>query len=127
MLISREDARLLGKVAFLGLWQGRFAESESIFTALRDAEPDRIGPMLGLGMVHAHKGEYAKAIEIFENQALALDPDDEHAKAWLGLALYRDGQTERAAGILQTVAQTAKAEDARELAAGILEELRASA
>ena len=125
MLISREEARLLGKIAFLGLWQGRFAESASIFTALRDAEPDRIGPVLGLGMVHAHKGEYTKAIEVFEKKALALDPDDEHAKAWLGLALFRDGQKERAGEILRPLAETAKAADAKTLAANILEEMQA--
>ena len=58
MPITPETSRLLGKIAFLGLWEGRFVESESIFTALRAAFPERIGPALGLGILHAHKGEY---------------------------------------------------------------------
>lgn len=127
MLITREDARLLGKIGFMGLWQGRFAESESIFSALKDADPKRIGPLLGLGMAAAHRGEYARAIDIFQNQALVLDPDDEHAKAWLGLALFRDGNAQKAREILEPVAQNGKAEDAKALAKGVLEELAASA
>ena len=126
MLISREDARLLGKVAFLGLWQGRFAESESIFTSLKLAEPDRIGPLLGLGMTYAHRGDYAKAIDVFEKEALALDPEDEHAKAWLGLALFRVEQTERARNILEPLVKDGKVEDAKALAKTILEELAAA-
>ena len=126
MLISREDARLLGKIGFMGLWQGRFAESEEIFTALKDAEPGRIGPVLGLGMSFAHRGEYAKAIDIFEKDALALDPEDEHAKAWLGLALFRSGQEARAREILEPLAKGARADDAKSLAKGLLEEMAAA-
>ncbi|MDR2892615.1 MAG: tetratricopeptide repeat protein [Deltaproteobacteria bacterium] len=126
MLISQDDARLLGKVAFMGLWQGRFVESETIFTALKDAAPERIGPLLGLGMVRAHKGEYAAAIKILEEQALALAPEDEHAKAWLGLALFRDGQTKRAKEILEPLAGVAAGADVKTLAAGLLEEMRGS-
>ena len=125
MLIAREDARLLGKIAFMGLWQGRFAESESIFEALRAANPDRIGPLLGLGMLQAHKGEYAKAANIFETQALALEPKDDHARAWLGLVLYRDGKAEEAKKHLNAVLTEGNAEDAKALAKGILNEMAA--
>lgn len=126
MLISREDARLLGKIGFLGLWQGRFVESESIFTALKDAEPGRIGPVLGLGMAAVHRGDYARAATIFERDALAVDPEDEHAKAWLGLALFRSGDAARARGILEPLAEGAKAADAKTLAGELLREMAAS-
>ena len=127
MLINREDARLLGKIGFMGLWQGRFAESESIFAALKDAEPDRIGPLLGLGMAAAHRGDFARAADIFEKEALAVDPNDEHAKAWLGLALFRKGESGKAREILEPLAGSAKAEDAKALAKSLLEEIAASA
>lgn len=123
MLITREEARLLGKISFMGLWQGRFEESESIFSALQSAEPDRIGPVLGLGMAAVHRGDYAKAITIFENDALSVDPEDEHAKAWLGLALFRAGQAARAKTLLEPLAQGAAAEDVKTLAKGVLEEM----
>ncbi len=126
MLIAREEARLLGKIAFMGLWQGRFAESESIFAALHAAEPTHIGPLLGLGMMHAHKGDYAKATEILEKQALGIDPKDDHARAWLGLVLYRDGKNEAAKKHLDAVLADGLAEDAKELARGILDEMTAA-
>ena len=126
MPIANEDARLLGKIAFMGLWQGRFNESESIFAALRAAQPKRIGPVLGLGMVHAHKGEYAKAAEVLEKQALAMDPKDDHARAWLGLVLYRDGKNAQARPYLEAVLADGSAEDAKELARGILGEMTAA-
>ena len=126
MFIAHDDARLLGKIAFMGLWQGRFVESESIFAALRAAQPDRIGPALGLGMVHAHKGAYAKAAEILETQALAMDPKDDHARAWLGLVLYRDGKNEQARRYLDAVLADASAEDAKKLARSILDEMAAA-
>ena len=126
MLIPRDDARLLGKIAFMGLWQGRYGESEAIFDALRAAQPDRIGPVLGLSMLHAHKGEYAKAAEMLESKALAMDPKDDHARAWLGLVLYRDGKADQAKKYLDAVLVDGKAEDAKELARGILKELAAA-
>jgi tetratricopeptide (TPR) repeat protein len=122
MPITPETSRLLGKIAFLGLWEGRFAESESIFSALRGASPERIGPALGLGILHAHKGEYEKAIEILEQQALALDPADEHARVWLGLALLRAGQKQRAEEFLRPLGEKGLIPDVRELANGLLKE-----
>ena len=127
MPIQPETSRLLGKIAFLGLWEGRFVESESIFTALRGASPERIGPALGLGILHAHKGEYGKAVEILEKQALALDPADEHARVWLGLALLRDGQKQRAEDLLRPLRETGAIPDVRELADGLLKEIGESA
>jgi uncharacterized protein HemY len=123
MSIRPETARLLGKIAFLGLWEGRFAESEAIFTALRGASPERIGPPLGLGILHVHKGEYGKAVDMLEKHALALDGDDEHARVWLGLALLRDGQKDRAGEFLRPLAEKSAIPDVRELAEGLLKEI----
>jgi cytochrome c-type biogenesis protein CcmH/NrfG len=128
MLISRDEAGLLGKIAFLGLWQGRFVESQAIFNAVREAHPDRIGPVLGLGMLHIHKGEFARAAAILEKEALALDPDDAHALAWLGLALFRAGRKEDAVSPLKRVlASGSGEEDAKKLAASLLQEMGATA
>lgn len=124
MLITRDQARLLGKIAFMGLWQGRFAESENIFTALHMASPERIGPVLGLGMVLAHKGDYPAAIKFFEEKALPLDANDDHVKAWYALALYRNGQADKATPYLESVLATGTADDAKALAQGILDEMK---
>lgn len=126
MPISREQAALLGKVAFLGLWQGRFAESDFIFTALHEADPTRIGPLLGLAMSQAHQGNYAQAVDILQNKAMSVDPQDPHAGAWLGLALYRDGKTEEARKTLAALLEREVPEDVRSLANGILEEMAAA-
>ncbi len=120
MEFSREDARLLGKVAFLGMWQGRFLESAAIFEALHALEPHRIGPLLGLGMLCIHKGDFQEAVRFFENKVLPLDPQDEYVRAWLGLALMRSGQTEKAKEWLQPLAEQGKEADAKALARELL-------
>ncbi|MDL2290704.1 tetratricopeptide repeat protein [Desulfovibrio sp. OttesenSCG-928-F20] len=125
MSISREQAALLGKVAFMGLWQGRFAESDAIFTALHESTPDRIGPVLGLAMSQAHQGHYAKAIDILQNKALPMHPDDPHAKAWLGLALFKAGQVEKAGAILNELIAKESPDDVHNLAQSILQEMAA--
>ncbi|MDR2161737.1 MAG: tetratricopeptide repeat protein [Desulfovibrio sp.] len=125
MLITREESRFLGKVAFLGLWQGRFLESESIFNALRAANPENIGPVLGLGMLHIHKGDYGKAAEILEKEALRLNPEDAHAQAWLGLALFRAGRKAEAAARLKKVLEDGNGEDSKALAKSLLDEIGA--
>jgi Flp pilus assembly protein TadD len=123
MLITQEESRLLGKVAFLGLWQGRFVESESIFNALRAANPDRIGPVLGLGMLHIHKGEYKRAVEILEKEALPLNPNDAHARVWLGLALFRAERRDEAAAWLKKALADDIEADAETLAKSLLAEM----
>jgi hypothetical protein len=77
-------------------------------------------------MLHAHKGEYAKAAEMLETKALVMDPKDDHARAWLGLVLYRDGKAEQAKKHLTAVLADGKAEDAKNLAKGILDEMAAA-
>lgn len=127
MFIKREQAALLGKVAFLGLWQGRFPESDFIFTALHEVEPQRIGPLLGLAMSQVHQGNYSAAIDILRNKALTVDPMDPHARAWLGLALFRDGQRDKALEVLnELLAAEGVAEDARTLAQNLVEEISAA-
>ncbi len=128
MFIDRVNARLLGKIGFMGLWQGKFAESEEIFTALKANDPTRIGPVLGLGLAALHRGENEKAIEILEKEALAIDADDEHAKVWLALAYTRAGQTDKAKALLEPLNNDASlAEDAKIMAQNILEEIAATA
>lgn len=123
MLLERETARLLGKIAFLGLWQGRFKESEAIFRALEQMDMSRIGPLLGQGMALAHQGRYDEAATMLRSRALALDPEDDHARAWYGLVLHKGGHDDQARPELERVAASGKAEDAVALAKGILEEM----
>lgn len=125
MLLERETARLLGKIAFLGLWQGRFRESEAIFKALEQMDVNRIGPLLGQGMALAHQGKYDEAAVLLRDRALAMDPEDDHARVWYGLVLHKSGRDDLARPELERVAARGKAEDAVALARGVLEEITA--
>jgi Putative Zn-dependent protease, contains TPR repeats len=120
MLLDRDTARLLGKIAFLGLWQGRFKESDAIFKALEANDPSRIGPLLGQGMVLAHQGKHGEASAFFKERALALDPEDEHARVWYALSLLKGGKEADATPLLKELAATAKGNDVAELARQLL-------
>lgn len=120
-MLNRETARLLGKIGMMGLWQGRFVESETIFNALAEAEPGRIGPVLGQGMACMHKGDFSEAVRIFQEKALSIDPKDEDAQAWLGAALYRNGQTGEARTVLEALLENGPDGPAKEVARGVLE------
>ncbi len=123
MRLEAETARLLGKIAFMGLWQGRFKESEAIFKALEMADSDRIGPLLGQGMALAHQGKYEEAAAMLRDRALALDPEDEHARVWYGLVLHKSGQDDKARPELEKIAAHGRAEDAVSLARNLLAEI----
>lgn len=103
MLLEQPMARLLGSIAFLGLWEGCFARSEAIFQAIRAARPEHCGASLGLALAFIHQGRHAEAVRLLEKEVLPLAPDDPHAQCWLGLALHLDGKAGRARSVLRSV------------------------
>lgn len=127
MLLQRDVARLLGSIAFQGMWEGRFAEGESIFRALRSDAPDRVGAPLGLALALIHQGKADQATVLLEQEVLPLDPSDPHTQCWLGLALYMKGEHSRAAALLTTVVQGEHAPDAIALATSLLDDMGKSA
>lgn len=123
MLLQRDTAKLLGSIAFLAMWEGRFAESEAIFHALREDAPDRVGPPMGLALSLMHQGRFGAAVTRLEADVLPLSPQDPHARCWYGLALYMDKQYTRSRDVLKQVADEKTVPDAADLARSLLLEM----
>lgn len=125
MLLARDMARLLGNIAFLGMWKGHFTESEAIFTALQADSPLRVGAPLGLALSRIHQGKFTEAIRLLQEKVLPLDPQDAHTRCWLGLALFMGGQLRQAREVLEAVAAEQGSPDAAALSASVLADMNA--
>ncbi len=101
MHINDGTAKLLGKIALSGLWSGNIRLSEEIFKNLIPLREGQIGPILGLAMCHAHRGNYAKGIEVLEKQGAKFLQTDPHSKAWYGLMLCMNKNSARGRAVLE--------------------------
>ncbi len=117
MYVTDGTAKLLGKIALSGLWSGNIRLSEEIFSNLIPLREGQSGPILGLAMCHAHRGHYAKGIEILEKQGAKALQTDPHSKAWYGLMLCMNKNNARGRDILEKLlADDSTPEDVRGLA-----------
>lgn len=88
-----EPARLAAANGSLVL--GHLDRSEMHFRHILERSPDSAAARFGLGRVHAGRGNFAKAIEEFE-QACELAPDFSRARYALAMGLRELGQTQEA-------------------------------
>ncbi len=103
MQVTQEIASLLGKIALDGLWAGNIRLSEEIFRNLIPLREGQCGSVLGLAMCAAHRGDYAKGIDIIEKQALPAYENDPHIQAWHGFMLCMNKNSARGQAILQAL------------------------
>ncbi len=120
MLLTQEENRFLGKVAFASMWYGLLPQGEKIFANLEQAGLESLGLYLGNAQVHLHKGEFDKA-KNYIDKAAACDAKDEHVRTWTALHAYAVGNVSEAKDILQSLSQTAEDSGIREMAKNLLE------
>ncbi len=124
MYISQETASLLGKIALDGLWSGYIRLSEEIFQNLIPLRPHSCGPILGLAMCYAHRGDYQKGVDILENMAFPAFEEDPHLLAWYGFMLTMNKNNARGRAVLEKLMQKdTTPEDAKNMAHEILTNL----
>ncbi|MFI3271126.1 MAG: hypothetical protein R3Y11_03340 [Pseudomonadota bacterium] len=119
MLISQDERRLLGKIAFAGMWHGAFSQGEQIFTSLAAQEHKSIGVFLGLAQASMHKGDFDSA-KTHIAAAAALDPQDEHVLIWQAMHSLAIGDTTDGRTALQDLQDKAAHADVSELATSLL-------
>ncbi len=121
MQVTQETASLLGKIAMHGLWSGYIRLSEEIFQNLIPLRKESCGPVLGLAMCYAHRGDHEKGIEILEKMAFPTFKDDPHLLAWYGFMLTMNKNSTRGRAVLEKLMQAdSTPEDARKMAQEIL-------
>jgi len=98
--LSREEKRFLMESALILRDARRHDEAKAIFLGLLPLVEDKHLPMIGLGTLHFERGEFAEAVERFE-EATRLAPRAAIAFAHLGEALAFAQQKEEAALVLQ--------------------------
>ena len=90
-----DNPRALGNLVEVLQAQGRSAEAQEARARLARVEPDPPYHFFRLGVAAAGRGEWALARELFEREVQRADfnPEFHH---WLGIALWRLGDTEAA-------------------------------
>ncbi len=82
----KEDFILLAEAGFIAVNQADEDSALKLFRAAELLDPDNILPKIGFGYLHLHKLELKQAVKRFE-EVLEIDPQNEMAKAFMGLCL----------------------------------------
>jgi hypothetical protein len=120
MLESR-DVRLLTEIGFLALRYLRCDDARTIFAAIRALRPDQEAGHIGAALTDLLSGDVEPAIAKLEKL-----PTSDAARAFLGMALLKQGDTPTALDVLADVATAAPGTPHGELATGLLAQLAKS-
>jgi tetratricopeptide (TPR) repeat protein len=82
----KDDFILFAEAGFIAVNQADEDSALKLFKAAELLDPENILPVIGFGYLHLHKLELKQSVEYFE-KALKKDPENDMAKALLGLAM----------------------------------------
>jgi predicted TPR repeat methyltransferase len=88
----REDFVLLLEAGFIAVNMADEDAALKLFRASELLEPENVLPKVGFGYLHLHKLELKQACKAFE-EVLDVEPHNDMAKAFLGLALSMQPNT----------------------------------
>lgn len=118
---------VLRNMASLGLMAtdlGRIHEAERIFQGLAVVRPNQEAVLLGLAYIRLNIGAYDEALDILQNKAITLYPDNEILACFCGLALHLGGKPGAARDLLEPISGSGKNPLAVNLANNLLAELK---
>jgi Flp pilus assembly protein TadD len=96
--------KLLMRIGFLAADCGNAPVAEKLFTTIQAAKPNNESPLIGLAYNSILAGKFDEAVTLLRDKALAINPDNHTARAYLGLALGCKGDKEASNKILEEVA-----------------------
>lgn len=82
----KEDFILMLESGFIAVNQADEDAALKLFRAAEVLDPENVMPQVGFGYLHLHKLELKQAVKAFED-VLEKDPQNDMAKAFLGLSL----------------------------------------
>ena len=98
----REDFLLLIEAGYIAVNQADEDSALKLFRAAELLDPENTLPKVGFGYLHLHKLELKQSVQQFE-RVLEKEPNNEMAKAFLGLATsMMPNQADKGEKILET-------------------------
>ena len=98
MLTKEQIARLLD-IANAGCHKGMVAAARAVYEGVLAVKPGHVPALIGQALSHIVTGEYAEAEEKL-SALIAQYPDDDDAKAALGLSFFLSGKKDEAKEVL---------------------------
>lgn len=115
--------RMLSEIGFLATKCGLWPHAEVIFMGVEAVRPASEFPFMSHAIARMTVGDDATAINLLQNKALKINPQNSMARSFLGMALKRSGKTEEAHQHFDTVIAANDDAKATEMARmGLLEE-----
>jgi len=104
--IDDELLDLLYEIGILGLVRSYFVHAEAIFEGYKAVVPKSERARIGLGLLALARANYAKAIEVFRDELLEMNPESDFAKAYLGIAYKSSGKPQEAKICFESVIES---------------------
>ncbi len=123
MKLDPQTLTLLSDLGFIAGGRGMLPLAQKIYEGLMIARPEHESPYIGLAMAMMFSQQPKQAAELLRASALAINPESELARSFLGLALKLDGDVQGAREQLEAVAESGSDQAAVELAKNVLGEL----
>jgi len=121
--LTAEEARLLLSIALMAVGGNRFASAAKILAVLERFRPDQVSVASAKAVALMSAMRFREAADYIENEALVRFPDDPMLLAFLGMALCRAGEKERARKPLVRAAEQDENAAARKLAIDLMGDL----
>ncbi len=120
MLTDSQITRLLD-IANAGCHKGMVLEARTIYDGVLAVRPGHVPALIGQALSHIVIGEYEEAENLLRNGILSEHPEDDDAKAALGLCLCLADKKDEAREILVPLSK--EQGEAAALARSLLEQL----
>lgn len=118
--IDRKELALMMECGYIMVGMQRFEQARDVFQGIAVLAPESEIPIVALGSVAFCEGKFKEAMRWYQ-KALQLVPESLFAKAYLGEALFFDGNTPAATEQLQAVTATNAASKAGIFAKSLLD------
>lgn len=119
-ILDEQQLQQLAEIGFMAAGRGFGEQARAIFDGLAASKPESEVPAIGIAVLQMCQGDPELAATTLRDRALRLNPDSDHAKCFLGMALRMAGRNGEATGILEDVAANSGDETVRSLADGLL-------
>lgn len=100
--VSDETLERLMEVGFTAAWRGYWKQARAIFAAVQGVKPNNEGPLVGYGLSLINSDKNKLAVEQLR-RALEMNPDNDVARCYLGMALKSAGLESEAARYFEGV------------------------